>query len=428
MRDYTELLDMEAVALSTEDDDYDNRLMEIASLFRGFDEALDIFISEHGYTGDLSDAEAKASFLRGKYKAAGIKPPRDFKEWFIPNKQPKRETMIPICFAFGMDIAESKDFFRRVRFERGLDCHTVNEAVYYFCIKNGLTYNDAQAIIKCVPKPKKGKSLPNREVLYTGRIIEYIDSLDDKEQLIQYLSDNIEDFEYNNATAITDIRKLWTKISKEDGIAVQEGRLIKNSNIFRDRTKRGSEDTRAREVIEKEVARERELLLSDRVAAEEGASTWTVYSQILGLDNGTKNKYSAKPYDRSPASVFAGSALLPLNASYYFPNRGGIDRIIRGECTNSELIRKTLILLVFYTYWAKRKLSGEDPDPKERYKAPARCMDTINQHLSDAGYPGLYSGNPYDWLFMWSLNDESPLEAFRSYIADVFAANETDGD
>ena len=41
--------------------------------------------------------------------------------------------------------------------------------------------------------------------------------------------------------------------------------------------------------------------------------------------------------------------------------------------------------------------------------------------LLDANYPELYAGNPYDWLFLWSLQDDYPLDAFRSYIGEIFA-------
>ena len=31
----------------------------------------------------------------------------------------------------------------------------------------------------------------------------------------------------------------------------------------------------------------------------------------------------------------------------------------------------------------------------------------------DAGYPALYVGNPYDWLFLYAAHDEEPLKVFR---------------
>jgi len=39
-----------------------------------------------------------------------------------------------------------------------------------------------------------------------------------------------------------------------------------------------------------------------------------------------------------------------------------------------------------------------------------------------------HAGNPYDWIFMWALNDENPLWAFRFFIGEVFAAKEETAD
>lgn len=202
MRQYTEFCNREAKTLSLDDDRFEERLLEIASHFRGFDEALTAFIEVHGYTGDLTDVPAKAQFLREKFKAANVKPPRDFKEWFVPNKKFSRKTAFQICFAFGLGVDETNDFFRCVQFERSFDCHTISEAVYYFCMRNGLSYTEAQEIIDRIPVPKKVKTIPNHEVLYTGTIIEYINGIDDKEKLIQYIIDNINDFQYNNTIII----------------------------------------------------------------------------------------------------------------------------------------------------------------------------------------------------------------------------------
>ena len=132
MNQYTELLNIKAETLSPDDDGYEESLLEISSLFRGFDEALTTFIENHGYTGDLTDVPAKAQFLRERFKAADMKLPRDFKEWFVPNKKVSRKTAFQICFAFGLGVEETNDFFRCVQFERGFDCHTISEAVYYF--------------------------------------------------------------------------------------------------------------------------------------------------------------------------------------------------------------------------------------------------------------------------------------------------------
>lgn len=392
---YTEFLRKQIETLSPDDDYYEIRLREIAGSFRGYGEALSDFIADHGYTDALSDVDAKAKFIRGKFKAADMKSPRDIKKWFAPKMKPNRDTIFQICFAFRLGVDETNDFFRRVYFDRGFDCHTISEAVYYFCTKNNLTYRDAQDIICRIPTQGKIKNIPRREVLYTGTIIEYINSIESADDLIEYITSNINDFLYNHATAIRFIQELWTEISKEHGLAQLEGKLIKRS--FTDE--------------------------EDYVAADSGASTWTIFSQIIGLRNESANDYAIK-YNRSISSVLKKNVLMPLNAGDCFPSQQGIDALMRGEMKDNDLIRKMLVLLVFYTYWAKIIIRNNDEFYLRTDADSERCFDTMNQYLLDAGYQELYAGNPYDWIFMWALNDENPLWAFRFFIGEVFAAKE----
>ena len=80
-----------------------------------------------------------------------------------------------------------------------------------------------------------------------------------------------------------------------------------------------------------------------------------------------------------------------------------------------------LIFLVFYTYWAKRIIRKKQDSYIVEDNDFERCLDMINARLLGAGYPELYIGNPYDWLFMWALKDyDNPLFAFRYYMGEVF--------
>lgn len=394
-----------AETLSFDDDDFEEKLREIAKQFRGFDEALTEFITEHGYTGDASDVNVKAQFLREKFKAKGIKLPRDFKEWFVSVKNLDKDTLFQVCFAFGLNVDETEDFFRRIYCARGFDCHTIKEAVYYFCIKNHRTYADAKEIIERIPNSPKAKKLPvPGEIRYTGTIIQDIDSLADEEELIQYITSNIDSFRYNNATVSKYIQDLWHGISCPGGLAEREVPILERWNYCEEE-------------------------LDNRAVVDADISTWAVFSQILGLSKGTEKEYAVK-YDRSLHSVFSNNNLMPLKAAYCFPNRQNIDKICRGELVgDDEVMRKLLILLVFYTYWAKisidsggKGLDDRQDDEAALKKSPDsdRCLYVINSRLLDAGYPILYAGNPYDWIFMWSLNNYNPLEAFRTYIGEVF--------
>ena len=388
MGQYTEYLYGEAETLNTDDDQYYEKLQENAALFRDFGTALTEYLIEHGYTGDRDNAREKAEFLRKCYFDAGVTDlPRDFKKWF--DSRPQRETTFPLLFALRLDLEESDDFFRRVRLERSFDRHTASEAVYYFCIKHQLPYSQAEDAIKQVSAKGKEK-IPEQDALYTSTITKELDSFSELSEVITYICENSSDFEYTHVTAVHLIQELWNEISSPDGIAIREGILLGN-----DRSEDGL------------------------VTAGDSPSTWTVFEQIIGLDHRTGKKYSK---GRTIAPALKMNPITAL-AKDDFPNRQTIDAVVwRGESKNHEAVRKLLIMLVFYEYWAKLEVKHMDLSRPASKEDRERFMATINDYLRDAGYQELYPGNPYDWIFLWSLNDERPLSAFRYFFGEMFAA------
>ena len=297
MERYTEILDYEASNLSPDDDLYEEKLLGIASMFRTFSEALTQFICSHGYTGHIDDITAKVDFLRNQFKIAGINPPRDLKDWFSSNKALKRETAFQTCFALGLNVDETNDFFRRVIFERSFDCHAVNEAVYYFCIRNGLTYKVAKEIISQMPKiDNKGRvDTKNNDVLYTGTIIEFINGISDKDELISYVREHIVQFGYNNATATKHIQDLWNSIAQSEGLAYREGLLLTEANAYRT-SEKNDDDTLV-------------------TASSDADSVWRIYCQLLGLDKHQTVKYGT---NRSIKPMLEANNLLPPLAEAKF--------------------------------------------------------------------------------------------------------------
>ena len=384
MSKYTEYFNKQIELLNPTEDSYEEILVEIASHFRDFGSALTSFIQNHGYIGDSCDIVEKARFLQEKYKESQIEDtPRDFKKWFQTGIKLDRKTIFPLIFALKLNIEDSADFFRRVQFERSFDCHTVAEAIYYFCIKNNYTYADAKNAINQIPKVKKIKAIPNREILYTNTIIEYLDEIRDLTDVIKYISENEKDFEYNNATAIEFIKDRWIQISGENGLAVKEGAIIDRmmNPLHPNMKKLPEKDTRSSEVVYQDVKREKALKVDDFITANSSASTWTIYAQIMGLDEYTENKYS-DPKLRSLTPILKNNVLLPLRASDSFPSRQMIDGILRGTQGDYESYRKMLIFLVFYTYWAKRIVESNNAFYIASSSDSERCLDLINKYLS----------------------------------------------
>lgn len=399
MDKHTDMLDFQAEALSPDDDRYAERLLAVAALFKNFQESLTGFLVSRGYAGDPADAGEKTEFLRTHFKDRQIPVPRDMKSWFAPGKTISRDTAFQICMAFSMTVEQTNDFFRRVCFERSFDCHSVSEAVYYFCIRNRRPYADVVQLLSRLPADRKGPISTQREVLYTGTILKFINGAKSPEELIDYIRDHREQFAYNNATATRHIQDLWAAIACENGLAYREG-CLRDKAFNRYHEVPGSDED------------------DYTVATREGDSIWRIYSQILGLDKHQTMKYGAK---RSIKPLLVNNALLPPLAEDSFPDRDGIEKITKGVHVSHERIRKTMILLEFYTYWAQETVKAKDAYKQATKTDAERCIDKINRYLLEAGYPELYFGNPYDWIFLWAVNDEYPLLAFRDYMAELFA-------
>lgn len=381
-----------------EEEDYLEELKKASELFRTFDKALDSFIVNHGYDGDLLNVDEKVSFITGKLKAAGVPVPRNIKKWYSEHKRIERKTAFQLCFAFGLQVDEVDDFLRRVCLTRGFDCHDVEEVVYFFALKNGLSYEDTVDVLSKVTIVKPDR-VAKDDIVYTEFIAEEIDDIETAEELILYLNENVDKFGYNNATAYEIIRSIWNDISKEDGIALREKRLL---YVAFDK------DTNDEQLEEDNDKKRKERKRMDD-------SLWEIYLQILGLSG----NYTDKIYkDRSIKSILKDNELLHPLAEDSFPDRDGLNKILNGEHVSYERVRKLLILLVFYKFWANKALCSNHY--VAGYGDADRCITTINDILVDAGYPMLYPGNPYDFIIFFSVNADNPLMTFREFMQEMF--------
>lgn len=396
MGKYTQQLKQIGYELSPEDDDYTTQLLAVAKSFRDFDSALDSFIMQNGYDKDITNIEEKVQFIKDKFQEAKIAPlPRNLKKWFTEKKRiEKRQIAFQFCFAFQLDLKQSEEFFRKVCLQRGFDCHYIEEAIYYYAISNGLSYTEARDLIEKAPKDDKGKVNFNEEVLFTESIMKEINRAKSKEELIQFFHKNIGQFGYNNATAYSYIKKLWDSIALENGIAEKEKKLMFPNKV-------------------------NHLVYKKR-------SVWDIYLQILGLydfDDDNTPLFIVDT-DRTLKPILKNNDLLHPLAEDSFPNRQGLEAILRGEHKSHELVRKTMILLVFYEYWTKLLLHKGDCSYYANHKDSERCYAHINGYLVDAGYPTLYEGNPYDWIFLFAMQDDYPMDTFRDFMKQLYFIKE----
>ena len=392
MGDYTQFLSQKGNSISPEDENYIQELLEIAGSFRTFDAALDEFIVQKGYTGNLADTDAKVRFIKCKFDEASIPvEARILKGWFQKYTQAeKRDYAIQFCFAFHLTLDETRDFFRRVYLQRNLDCHTIREAIYYYCIRHRLSYSEAQALIEKAPKEsEKGPVDLHSDVLFTGTIVKELDRFQSPEELLAFLTANSSQFGYNNATAKKYICELWRRIAGENGLAVQELRRRYPKETF----------------------------------AEKSRPTCDIYRQIFGLldfDESNGEKLYPISGDRTLQPLLKANAMIHPLVSKSFPDRQGLEAIIGGNWQSDEVVRKTMILLAFYRFWTELLLKGTEPEYAAKPYDGPRCIASINRLLLDASYPELYEGNPYDWIFLYASQDAYPLDAFRSFMREAY--------
>ena len=378
---YTNDLREPLETISWEDDNFIEQLLEVATLFRPFSVAMDEFLVVHGYTGSNSSIDEKVEYIRSIFLKANMDPPREIREWFSAGQDIQRETAFQICFAFGLDGIETDEFFRRVfTKERSFNCHQIQEAIYYFCLNNGLTWADALDIQSQVSLT--GADHKSGDVVYTGSIIKELNNLESKEELIVWLNENIDKFVGSNVTAYETIQRLWQQSAGPNGLLLQERKTLPS-------------------MLDDSVAGKKSKLWADNTKAK----PWDAYLAILQLDKKEVKKLGT---DRSIKPILES---LHDSAQDSFPDRQGIDKILRGEHVSYERVRKWLVLLTFYTYWAKKAI--EKGDYEANPGDADRCITSMNQHLIDSGYPELYVGNPYDWIFFYATKSEEPLFVFR---------------
>lgn len=435
MGKYTGLLEEKSFNIFDKDD-YIEEMEKVVGIFRTFDKALDTFIVEHGFHGNLENIEEKVKFISDTLKeSAGIPLPRNIKKWYTEHKTIERKTAFQICFAFQLKVEEVDDFLRRICLSRGFDCHSMEEVVYYYAFKNGLNYQDAVNILSEITKVKPGK-MEKKTVVYTDYIVEEIDRIDSIEELKCFLTENADIFEYNNASAYHAIHTIWMKISENNGLAIREKKKL-YSAFDKDKEEPGEEEFDIKELEkkepeEKEFGKEKlekeafgkEELEKDRVKVRKERkrvddSVWEIYLQILGLSGNYVSKFYK---NRSLKAIFRDNQLLHPIAEASFPDRDGLNKILNDEHVSYERVRKMLILLIFYKFWVGKALQNNHYEAG--YHDADGCITYINDILIDVGYPMLYAGNPYDFIILTAINSDYPLITFREYMREMFFLKE----
>ena len=303
------------------------------------------------------------------------------------NNAISREIMYKLCFALGMDEIAAQNFFYKGCLERPFNYKSIQESVYYFCLKHKKSYSEAKAMIEKIESSSKIENLDADN--NTSVIADKVRNIQNEEKLIAYLIENRSGFVQHNNRAYNLIEEKLLPKCKD--LATKE---LERIAVYRSETKIEQVDN-----IDK------------------------LLNVIYGYDaRATFGKEKIFKYSISHKAASKFPRLIKEN----FPLREQFQQIAKRKASNS-VVRKALIILKFYefftdVYLKDPKYENHNPDILEEF------VDEMNAELEKCGYVQLYWRNPFDWMIGYCAQEAAdeggkPVDCLRNLIETFYLSN-----
>lgn len=342
--------------------------------FKTFSDGLTDCIIRHDYNGNVNSANEKATFIKNKCNEKNIDLNSSVVKTWFTDKRPisserSRENVYKLCFALGLTVMETSDFFLKVYYECPFNFRIYEELIYYYCLNNGQSYSSACNLInKAKVILENSKASQSVYELTTG-IETDLKNIHTDDELLKFISQNNMDFLITNQTACHHAKRLIDECTE----------LAKN-------------DCQSREELHHKLGRSGNIALLIYVLFGE---------DILDFKK-----------DKS----FSKASEFPELVKSNFPLKMNLSRIKNGQKVSYETMRKSLILLSFYSYYAQLFQNADYEDFCALEEDFTDFVCETNDLLKTCGYPSLYVRNPFDWLIMHCGSREYPLDEFRNAI------------
>lgn len=363
--------------------------------FVPFSKGLTELMIKCGYQ-DSDDTEEKVKYLWKCFSAISDAPVKNtLRNWFqYDQSRPKRTHKFQICFALSASLENVRWFFDCVCWERGCNCHNIKEAVYYYCLLNRLPYAHVQKLISIIDSFPDAPLDSANQNIFTGDIEKNLDQFQSDEEFLDYFRKNKNIFDKWNKSAARHIRRRQDKIKGKDFDRELLRAYIEHADIP------AMEQDKCGLVIQEYILNVKEKKPDNTISGKTVSSTDFMLERILGTRNGIPKK-----------------AALPQYIREHFPSSSTFSNIIKeledSQSDSYDAIRKCLILLEFYYFWATERLKPNTSSENELFD---EYCDRTNYALTSCGYGKLFSGNPYDWLFLWAAATKNPLDSLRDVI------------
>ena len=404
---FTQYSDDSIWNIDTNDNDstYALKYLNTPENFRSFSDGLLVLIFNFSFEGPVDNIEEKTSFISTKLAANNISITKStVKDWFTNKRRPalvsnSRTIMFQICFSLAVSIEDVRWFFNHVYFDRSFNCHTIEEAIYYYCFSNGYSYSHAIKLLQKIESFPIEESTDNAENIFTKDIRDRLDYYSSDEELLSFFKVNKSLFGQWNKSANKYIGMYLSQIQgKRSDKAIIDRRKNDTTISQRDIDKCGL-------VIQEFLSFNNRDFIDD-ISGKNIASIDFMLDCIFNT-----NKRLHK------------DAKIPNIVKSNFPSKKVFSDILYNidTTTSYDSIRKCLILLKFYHFWCKIYLNPKLINDASAFDI---YLDESNDMLTSCGYEEMFSGNPYDWFFLCASTCENPLDYFRDAINNIFIDND----
>lgn len=354
-----------------------------------FLEGILLRIKDLGYQGetyqvDKADIKEVLDFLCSLYKEEQMEVSRPaLRNWLVKNppNSGSRELVYKLCFALKMDAEQTEKFFLKNYLNRPFNYKNTHEAVYFWCLHNGRKYQDAVRIIEKIENVSE-KNVPPMDMC-TEQIGRKVKDIDNEQELIEFLEKCQYSQEQQHMTATNKISELLEKC-----YALAEEEVKVYAQFYKELQPRLFQKNGDIKKMNNE-----ELLLE------------VIYGDVS---------------DKGQLTSRVAQSKFPKLICKNFPKRQSFINIRKHDASD-DVIRKALIILVFYEFYAtalldaEKNASGNPLDFSEEYEDFQVELDNI---LLECGYVQMYLRNPFDFLLIYCAKTCNPLDTFRSLIAE----------
>lgn len=405
-----------------DEEDYEENLDRIpdyfeknSEYFTSFSEHLCRIIKEKGVTGVVNQKNYLCGLLKETALHSGEKSISEgtIGNWLKGRGRPAddqegREKVYRLCFALGFDDRKTSEFFIKAYWTRPFNFRKMSECVYWFCLKNRLSYQDAVRIQNAVkPTPLNDADLPN---ISTVQIKSEVYDCQTEAELIRCLASHQDSLDQANRTAREELIKLLDECkqaanelrNKEMSISMISNYLERKAELDAKRNagkdvKKNTKDDNAGEIT------------SDEQLLRE------IYGFNAREQHGGKLTYEGYAFqfpDYVARNMLQFSQLQAIRDTK--------------KAMSDDAVRKALILLGFYSFFARLRVAHSDSKSKAE-KYIKEYIAEENDILNRCGFGVLYVRNPYDWMFLHcakTLEEGiNPLQELQAFTMDFYNPN-----